>query len=65
LHNPATEGGFSLLGGKSDDRPRGPALPGCPVVRLRVYSLLGGVKVTERSQGGGVKDLTGRFRQSS
>jgi hypothetical protein len=57
--------GFSLLGGKSDDRPSGPALPGCPVVRLRVFSLFGGVKVKERSQGGGAKGLTGRFRQSS
>jgi hypothetical protein len=39
--------GFSLLGGKSDGRPAGPPLPGCPVVRLRVFAVLGGVKVKE------------------
>jgi hypothetical protein len=38
--------GVSLLGGKSDERPRGPALPGCPLVRVRVFCALGGVKVT-------------------
>jgi hypothetical protein len=40
--------GFSLLGGKSDERSAGPALPGSPVVRVRVFNLLGGVKVKER-----------------
>jgi hypothetical protein len=37
--------GASLLGGKSDERPSGPALPGCPVIRVRVFSLFGGVSV--------------------
>jgi hypothetical protein len=57
--------GFSLLGGKSDERPRGASLPGCPVVRLRVFSLFGGVKVKERSEGGGLKGLARRVRQPS
>jgi hypothetical protein len=37
--------GASLLGGKSDDRPPGPRLPGCPVIRVRVFSFFGGVSV--------------------
>jgi hypothetical protein len=40
--------GISLLGGKSDERPPGPRLPGCPVVRVRAFCLFGGVKVKER-----------------
>jgi hypothetical protein len=43
--------GFSLLGGKTDERPRGPALPGCPLVRVRAFCALGGVKVSERKEG--------------
>lgn len=37
--------GASLLGGKSDERPVGPRMPGCPVIRVRVFSLFGGVSV--------------------
>ena len=40
--------GFSLLGGKSDERSGGPPLPGAPLVRVRCITLLGGVKVKER-----------------
>jgi len=40
--------GFSLLGGKSDERAGGPALPGSPLIRVRCVTLLGGVKVKER-----------------
>jgi hypothetical protein len=40
--------GFSLLGGKSDDRSGGPCLPGSPLVRVRCVTLLGGVKVKDR-----------------
>ncbi|HEY7630433.1 MAG TPA: hypothetical protein VH817_07030 [Thermoleophilaceae bacterium] len=40
--------GASLLGGKSDKRPPGPRMPGCPVVRVRVFSLFGGVSVEAR-----------------
>lgn len=37
--------GISLLGGKSDERPPGPRLPGCPVVRVRALCIFGGVSV--------------------
>ena len=40
--------GFSLLGGKSDERSGGPALPGSPLVRVRCVTFLGGVKVKDR-----------------
>lgn len=40
--------GFSLLGGKSDERSGGPPLPGSPLVRVRCVTLLGGVKVKDR-----------------
>jgi hypothetical protein len=43
--------GASLLGGKSDKRPLGPRMPGCPVVRVRVFSLFGGVSVEGRKSG--------------
>jgi hypothetical protein len=52
--------GVSLLGGKSDERPPGARLPGCPLVRVRVFSLFGGLKVKERKQGAGVKRPFGR-----
>ncbi len=48
---PVQLSGFSLLGGKSDERPPGPRLPGCPLVRVRVCSLFGGVKVKQRKDG--------------
>jgi hypothetical protein len=41
--------GVSLLGGRSDERSRGPSLIGSPVIRLRAFALLGGVKVKDRS----------------
>jgi hypothetical protein len=40
--------GFSLFGGKSDERPSGPRLSGCPVVRVRTFCVFGGVKVKAR-----------------
>lgn len=40
--------GFSLLGGKSDERSGGPPLPGSPLVRVRCVTFLGGVKVKDR-----------------
>lgn len=40
--------GFSLLGGKSDERSGGPPLPGSPLIRIRCIALLGGVRVKER-----------------
>jgi hypothetical protein len=38
--------GFSLLGGRGDERSPGPPLPGSPLVRLRAFAVFGGVKVT-------------------
>jgi hypothetical protein len=40
--------GFSLLGGKGDKRSGGPPLPGAPLVRVRVFTILGGVTVKDR-----------------
>ncbi len=48
-----------LFGGKSDERSVGRRLAGCPVVRLRVFCLFGGVKVKERNQDGGLKRTLG------
>jgi hypothetical protein len=45
--------GLSLLGGKSDERAAGPPLPGAPLIHLRVFTLLGGVKLSDRSPGPG------------
>lgn len=45
---PVQLSGFSLLGGKSDERSGGPPLPGSPLVRVRCITLLGGVKVKDR-----------------
>jgi hypothetical protein len=50
---PIAFSGLSLLGGRSDERTPGSPLPGAPLVRVRVLSLLGGVKVTERRARGG------------
>jgi len=41
--------GFSLLGGKGDKRGGGPPLPGSPLVRVRAFTILGGVTVKDRS----------------
>lgn len=46
---PVTISGFSLLGGKSDERAGGPPLPGAPLVHIRVFAVLGGVKVKGRA----------------
>jgi hypothetical protein len=40
--------GFSLLGGKGDKRSGGHPLPGAPLVRVRVFTILGGVTVKDR-----------------
>lgn len=40
--------GVSLLGGKSDERTEAPPMPGAPLIRVRVFALLGGVKITDR-----------------
>ena len=40
--------GFSLLGGKSDERAGGPPLPASPLIRVRVFAVLGGVKIKDR-----------------
>jgi hypothetical protein len=47
---PVQLSGIALLGGKSDERRPGPERPGAPLVRVRVFALLGGVTVKERKQ---------------
>jgi hypothetical protein len=42
---PIALSGFSLLGGKSDERPPGPPLPGARPIRVRAYAVLGGVTI--------------------
>lgn len=42
--------GISILGGKSDERAVDASLPGSPLIRLRIFALLGGVEVKERAQ---------------
>jgi len=44
---PVELSGASLLGGRSDERRRAEAVPGAPVVRLRVVAVLGGASVEE------------------
>lgn len=50
---PVQLSGVSLLGGKSDERSSAPALRGAPLIRVRAFTLLGGVKVSEREPAGG------------
>ena len=40
-------GGFALLGGNTAPRPA-PVSPGAPVVRVRAYSLMGGIGVSRK-----------------
>lgn len=40
--------GLAFFGGKSDERGPGSPAPGAPLVRIRVFALFGGVKVSER-----------------
>lgn len=42
---PIALSGFSLLGGKSDERPPGAEVAGGPPVRVRAYAVFGGVKI--------------------
>ena len=39
--------GASLFGGRGDERSPGPPLPGSPLIRVRSFTLLGGVKITQ------------------
>ena len=39
--------GLSLFGGKADRRAGGPPLPGSPLVRVRAFTLFGGLAVRE------------------
>jgi hypothetical protein len=39
--------GLSLFGGKADRRASGPPLPGSPLIRVRAFTLFGGVAIKE------------------
>lgn len=42
---PVLLSGLALMGGRSDERPQAAALPGAPLIRVRSFAFLGGVKV--------------------
>jgi hypothetical protein len=43
---PISFSGFSILGGRSDERAPAAPLPGAPTIHLRLFSLLGGIEIT-------------------
>jgi hypothetical protein len=43
---PVTFSGLSILGGRRDEREPAPPLPGAPTIHVRLFSLLGGVRIT-------------------
>lgn len=45
---PVEFSGFSLLGGRADERRQADAVPGAPVVHVRAVTVLGGVSVDDR-----------------
>jgi hypothetical protein len=49
---PVQLSGLSLLGGKSDERTPGPPLAGAPLIRVRGFSILGGVAIKDRKDHG-------------
>jgi len=40
--------GFALFGGRNDNRAELPPFPGSPVIRIRAFSIFGGVRVEDR-----------------
>jgi hypothetical protein len=40
--------GFALFGGRNDNRADLPPFPGSPVIRIRAFSIFGGVTVEDR-----------------
>ena len=40
--------GFALFGGRNDNRAELPPFPGSPVIRIRAFSVFGGVRVEDR-----------------
>ena len=40
--------GFALFGGRNDDRAELPPFPSSPVIRIRTFSIFGGVRVEDR-----------------
>lgn len=54
---PMALSGFSLLGGRSDERSARAPLRGAPLVRVRAFALLGGVKIKDRAPSGDLLDL--------
>jgi hypothetical protein len=58
--------GFSLLGGKGDKRSAGPSLPGSPLVRVRGFSIFGGVTIKDRPERRNLLDtIRGPKRQAN
>jgi hypothetical protein len=43
---PVTFSGLSILGGRRDEREPAPPLPAAPTIHVRLFSLLGGVRIT-------------------
>ena len=41
--------GFALFGGRNDSRAELPPFPGSPVIRIRAFSIFGGVKIEDRT----------------
>ena len=41
--------GFALFGGRNDNRAELPPFPGSPVIRIRAFSIFGGVRIEDRA----------------
>jgi len=41
--------GFALFGGRNDNRAELPPFPGSPVIRIRAFSIFGGVRINDRA----------------
>jgi hypothetical protein len=52
--------GFSLFGGKGDKRAGGPPLPGSPLVRVRAFTLFGGITIKDNAPRRNLLDLIRR-----
>jgi len=62
---PVQLSGLSLFGGKADRRAAGPALQGSPLVRVRAFTLFGGLAVKESPGRRSLFDIIGSPRKQS